>query len=155
MNDFLADVEFAAKAFDKLAGTTDTRLTLFRQNLQDYTIKWWNLEVSNGQKGQYGLQLLTFSLQSPNLEVLLMRNSYGLQKDINLKQGENKSITSYADRAKMISKRDNGSLGNPLARTLFKGCVTTSTRSVSSTQWAWKIPVTLNTVLEFVEVSCR
>jgi hypothetical protein len=157
VKDFLADVEFAAKAFDKPAETTDeTRIVLFRQNLQDYAIKWWNLDVSDEQKEEWAtikdLFLSKFGFGTTANEKL-----FALQRDIiNLKQGENESISSYTDRAKMISKRDSGSLGNLLAMNFVQGMRDDFHKDrVEYSMGLEKNPVTFNTVLEFVKVSYK
>ena len=157
VKDFLADVEFAAKAFDKPAETTDeTRIVLFRQNLQEYAIKWWNLDVSDDQKEEWAtikdLFLSKFGFGTTANEKL-----FALQRDIiNLKQGENESISSYADRAKMISKRDNGSLGNLLAMNFVQGMRDDFHKDrVEYSMGLEKNLVTFNAVLEFVKVSYR
>jgi hypothetical protein len=80
---------------------------------------------------------------------------FALQRDIsNLNQGENKPISSYADRAKMISKRDNGSLGNLLGLNFVQGMRDDFHKDrVEYSMGLEKNPVTFNTVLEFVKVS--
>jgi len=157
VKDFLADVEFEDKAFDKPAETTDeTRIILFRQNLQDYAIKWWNLDISDDQKEEWTtikhLFLSKFGFGTTANEKL-----FALQRDIiNLKQGENESISSYMERAKMISKQDNCSLGNLMAMNFVQGM-----RDDFHKDWVEysigleKNLVTFNAVLEFVKVSYR
>jgi hypothetical protein len=73
-----------------------------------------------------------------------------------LKQGENKSISSYIDREKMISKWDNGSLGNLLAMNFFQGmCDDFHQDWVEYSMGLDKDQVTFNTALQFVKVSYK
>jgi hypothetical protein len=70
---------------------TNQRDTLFRQNLQDYAIKWWNLDVTDEQEEWSAIKdlfLSKFGFGTTADEKL-----FALQRDIiNLKQGENEDL---------------------------------------------------------------